>query len=64
MVSFEQISEAQNYFANQSTTLSKDRIRVRGIVLDMSLPSEAVEKTARDRVVSEKRQTEKKRRKR
>ena len=40
-VPFEQISEAEEYFSGQSKALSQDKIRVRGIVLDMSLPSEA-----------------------
>jgi len=39
-VPFEQISEAEEYFSSQSKALSEDRIRVRGIVLDMSLPNE------------------------
>ena len=43
VVPFEKISEAEAYFSHQATALSKDRIRVRGIVLDMSLPSEATE---------------------
>ena len=41
VVPFPNISEAEEYFSSQATELSKDRIRVQGVVLDMSLPSEA-----------------------
>lgn len=43
VVPFAKISEAEEYFSSQAMALSKDRIRVQGIVLDMSLPSEATE---------------------
>jgi hypothetical protein len=42
-VPFEKIGQAEEFFSNQATALSKGGIRVRGIVLDMSLPIEALE---------------------